>query len=353
MRASQSVPISDWDFSTVKNVLTNELYIGNQYYDKTVDHKKVPKEDWKVYRHKQQIIDRKTFDQAQQYISNKSTSYKRTNSDTRLYLLQGLLKCANCYNPLLHTEPYVWNGFPKLVRSTGKKTYYYQCSTKHSTKKQIRKIECKTIPVPAIPLENHVVDFIGKLLSNPETVFKYQQELQSKRIKIKTKEDRLSIIKDLLNNEDATKERILVMYKDGHRTKQETDSEIKELKEQHNRLIEEMDQIEDELSIFTNTDEYIKAFEVFQERYKDVIKNSKKKENRDYLYGLIHMMIKEIIVFSRPKRDTDSISGPKKEGQMIPYKLKIVLKLPSEMLKDLLVTLPDEEGKFHAELSEW
>ena len=34
------------------------------------------------------------------------------------------------------------------------------------------------------------------------------------------------------------------------------------------------------------------------------------------------MMIQEIIVFSRPKRKSDSISGPKKEGQRFHTNLK-------------------------------
>ena len=91
---------------------------------------------------------------------------------------------------------------------------------------------------------------------------------------------------------------------------------------------------------------------MFQEKYEEAIKDYDDNKNIDYLYGLIHMMIQEIIVFSRPKRKSDSISGPKKEGQMIPYKLKIVLKIPSEMLGDLLFSL-SPESKLQAEKDGW
>ena len=345
-----------WDPSAVRKVLTNELYIGHQYYDKTVNGKKQPKEKWKLFRHSQIIIDKLVFNKAQKYLSISTSRYRREKVDGRLYLLQGLLKCANCYNPTLQKEPYAWNGFPKRVKSTGEKVYYYQCSSKNSNKKQRRLVECKTIPLPAIPLENHVINFLSELLNNPKVVFKYQQELQSKRLDIQIKKDKLKIIKDLLNTYETAKERVLTMFQDGDIGKESKDLKLKELEDQHIRNTKELETIESELSLFSDTSEYFKAFELFQVKFNDAIKDYNEGKDKDYIYSLIHMMIEEIIVFSRPKRKTDSISGPKKEGQMIPYKLKIVLKIPSEMLGDLLLSMSSgdiNDGKFQAEMDKW
>jgi len=140
------------------------------------------------------------------------------------------------------------------------------------------------------------------------------------------------------------------MYRDYSRERKT--KEIEELEAQYGRNLKEKEILESELSIFSNTEEYFKAFELFQEKYEKAIKDYDDNKNIDYLYGLIHMMIQEIIVFSRPKRKSDSISGPKKEGQMIPYKLKIVLKIPSEMLGDLLFSL-SPESKLQAEKDGW
>ncbi|MEN6378549.1 MAG: recombinase family protein [Methanofastidiosum sp.] len=345
-----------WDPTAIRNILTNELYIGTQYYDKTVDGKKVSKDKWKIYYHNQAIIDKDVFRKAQQYLSINTKRYKREKIDGRLYLLQGLLKCANCYNPTTNKDPYSWNGFPKRVKSTGEKVYYYQCSSKNSNKKERRLVECNTIPLPAIPLENHVINFLGQLLDNPKIVFKYQQELQSKKLDIQIKKNKLEMIKHLINTSEVAKERVLTMYQDGNIDKPTKDTKLKELNDQYCRNIKEMEEIESELSIFSNTKEYIKTFELFQIKYREALKDYHDGMDKEYLYSLIHMMIEEIIVFSRPKRKTDSISGPKKEGQMIPYKLKIVLKIPSEMLGDLLLSISSkdsDEDKFQAEIDEW
>lgn len=341
-----------WDPSAVRNILTNELYIGTQYYNKTVEGKKVPKEKWGVYYHDQDFIDKELFKKAQEYISANTTRYKRVQKESRLYLLQGLLKCANCYNPTIHTEPYAWNGFPKRVKSTGEKVYYYQCSSKNSNKKERRNIDCKTIPLPALPLEKHVIEFVRELLNNPKVVFKYQQSLQSKKADIRAKKDRLKIVKQLLNTTESAKRRVEIMFRDGDYTRERKIKELDDLDAQYVRNLKEKGILESELSIFSNTEEYFKAFELFQEKYEEAMEDYLYNNNVDYLYGLIHMMIHEIIVFSRPKRKSDSISGPKKEGQMIPYKLKIVLKIPSEMLGDLLFSL-SPESKLQAEKDGW
>ena len=153
-----------------------------------------------------------------------------------------------------------------------------------------------------------------------------------------------------MNTTESAKRRVEIMYRDYSRERKT--KEIEELEAQYGRNLKEKEILESELSIFSNTEEYFKAFELFQEKYEKAIKDYDDNKNIDYLYGLIHMMIQEIIVFSRPKRKSDSISGPKKEGQMIPYKLKIVLKIPSEMLGDLLFSL-SPESKLQAEKDGW
>jgi hypothetical protein len=166
------------------------------------------------------------------------------------------------------------------------------------------------------------------------------------------KKAQLKNVKTLLNTVEPTRKRILQSFEDGDYDRKTKNDKLKDLDKQKIALEKEKEILESELSVFTHTKEYFQAFEIFKEKYTKEIKKYTKDDDVDYFYGLAHMMIEEIIIFSRPKRKTDSVSGPKKKGQMIPYKLKIVLKIPSEMLGDLLYSL-SPEAKLQAEKDGW
>ncbi len=93
-----------WDPNTVKDILTNEMYIGNMVQGKTtrlsLKSKKVtyiPKEDWIVVENTHEaIIDRDTFYIVQDIL--KKNSHKQENSKD--YLLKGLLICKECGHTL-------------------------------------------------------------------------------------------------------------------------------------------------------------------------------------------------------------------------------------------------------------
>jgi hypothetical protein len=263
--------------------------------------KPLPKEQWQVYLHTQDFIDIGAFNKAQQYLKSKRNKYYAQQTDNRTYLLQGLLKCANCYNPTINPEPYSWHGSPHIVKSTGKKAYYYGCSSKNVRKKNSRSVECHTIPLPAKPLEKNVIEFIKTLLDNPSVVFKYQQKLQSKKNDIRVKRSRCNTVKNLINKHNVTKEHILNLYKDGHYNSKRRDEELSKEENSLLRFKRELTNLESELSLYTNTEEYYKVFEAFREDYDQAIDVYKDTANTDQLYNLIHMMIEEIIIFSRPK----------------------------------------------------
>lgn len=341
-----------WETSMITTILKNELYIGIQYYNRTQGKKKLPKEEWGVHYHNQIIIDKELFNRTQQLLKHREVKVRK--GDSRIYLLQGLLKCANCFNPLEDEEPYLWHGAPHNVKSTGKKAYYYLCSSKHPEKKRKRAVDCKALPLPALKLEQYIKDFVIELIDKPEVIFKYQQKLQSQDIDIKEKKKNLKNVNKLLNNTENTRENILNMFQEGDITLEQKRKRIKEVEEQNTRLLKEKELLEAELSIFTHEDEYLKVLSLFSKKYKKVI-NQQKTENSQDIFDLIHMVIDEIIVFSRPKKKTDIVTGRPSKGQMIPYKLKIVLKVPAEMVRDLLSSLIEsrqKKAKFHAEKSQ-
>lgn len=340
-----------WYPQAVKRILEDELYIGKQYYNKSKDGEKLPKEEWDYCWHDQRIIDDETFRKTQTLL-NRTGRRAEESKQHRIYLLQGLLKCANCFDPEKHEEPYTWHGIPQKVRSTGEMAYYYECSCKNTSKKRVRNTVCHTISLPAIPLEEHVINFLHDLIKDPKPIFDYQQKLQSSANKIKYKKKNLKEILKLINSYKASRRRVIELYTNGDIKKKEKDERLEKLENDQKRYLKEKEELESDLDIYTKSDEYIKVFEIFEEKYEDVLEDLKEDSTDEELYSLIHMMIDEIIIFSRPKRKTDSVSGPKKEGQMIPYKLKISLKIPSEMLKDLLFSLAPEE-KLQAKKHGW
>ena len=341
-----------WYPEVVGRILRDEVYIGNQYYNKTKNGKKVPKKDWEVYCHKQTIIDPNLFYKTQEYRSKRNSTRQYTKKGQRKYLLQGLLKCANCFDPTRHTEPYGWNGLPHKVKSTGEKAYYYECSCKNSSKSDVRKTVCHAIGLPAIPLEQHVLNLVYELIKDPAPIFAHQQELASNKNDVVRKQKKLSSVVDLINTGASAKLRVIELYQNGDINKKEKDARIQELNTKHKQYLKEKKSLENDLSIFTNTEEYIRVLEIFKEKYESSLEQLAQEGSDEELSSLIHMIVDEIIIFSRPKRKTDSVSGPKKEGQMIPYKLKVSLKIPSKMLSDLLFSLAPEE-KLQAEKRGW
>lgn len=89
-----------WTNATVKNILTNETYIGNSIHNKqhsiSYKNKKMirnPKEEWvRVENTHEAIISPELFEQVQQQVASRHRSTK----DNRIQIFSGLLKCGGC-----------------------------------------------------------------------------------------------------------------------------------------------------------------------------------------------------------------------------------------------------------------
>lgn len=89
-----------WSEDTIKDILTNEMYLGHMIQGKTtrLNHKSkkiiyLPRESWiKVENTHEPIIDEITFQEVQLLLKGN----KNRNSKSHDYLLKGLLKCREC-----------------------------------------------------------------------------------------------------------------------------------------------------------------------------------------------------------------------------------------------------------------
>ena len=117
--------IYTWTPSTIRNILNNEVYIGNTVQGKrrTKSYKvhkveAVPKEEWvRVENTHKPIIDKETFEKAQE-ISKRDT--KVSQKTKKLSVWAGFLRCNDCKRAMNKKSS---------TNKSGNKYEYYICST--------------------------------------------------------------------------------------------------------------------------------------------------------------------------------------------------------------------------------
>ena len=336
-----------WTTQSIRNILSDEVYLGKHYYNKMLNHVRVPKEKWQLasYQHPP-IIEVVIFDKAQLKLkasANKS-ALSRKREGERKYPLSALIKCGYCSKRIdkLNT----WSGVSKKAKKKdGKYSYYYICGHKHSGEYTYT---CPTIPIPAIQLENYVIAFVVALLKNPKAVYDYQIGLKSSRQRVKLlKQKRITLAKGL-QDIPQRKENLSRQEENSLITYPELTARLAEIDVEERKWQKEYREIDDVIGKFTLDQGYIDSFEKYSKKYSEILKNVV--SNSDELYSLLHGLIEEIVVHTRPFNPKfDVVTGRKKkdqsEPQQIPNEIEIVLKLPKAILGELVdQTLLD--GKF-------
>ncbi len=228
-----------WTPSTIRNILKNEVYIGNTVQGKRKAksykiHKieNVPEEEWvRVENTHEPIIEKELFCKAQE-LSNKDTRVeKRTN---KLSVFAGILKCNECKRAMNKKSS---------TNKSGKTYEYYICST---YRKKSNKL-CTKHTIKVDNLEKAVLYAINyhieKLINPEEIVKKVENEIKNKPIlkndfeniiiKKKNEMNRISSFKKSLyedwKNEYITREEYL-------QYKQEYENDLKKIENNLNNL---------------------------------------------------------------------------------------------------------------------
>ncbi len=332
-------PANFWRQERIRKILSNEVYTGIYLHSKVKKGKLLPKEKWQEspYRH-DGIITRHIYELAQTVLEQYSDRKILTNKKGQdyLYLLSSLLKCDHCRNlglDLKH-EMMGWTGVQKEIgKGSGVFTHSYQCNRKNIKKNTII---CPVVPIPADSLEDYIVNFIERLLSNPKQVFDYQRQLRSNKLgeeHIKRLEDSKNSYVELINGLPARDGRL----REQHELQMIDTEMLKTMREglgkKKTEYEKRIDEIDAQLSRAVLSKGYEESLEQFAKKYYDTLESIH--EDRTKLYELIHSLIFQIIVHSRPKTENDVIAGRKKEGQMIPDRIDIYLNLPQNLLREL------------------
>ena len=227
-----------WTPSTIRNILNNEVYIGNTVQGKrrTKSYKvhkveTVPKDEWiRVENTHEPIIDKETFEKAQE-ISKRDTKVSQKTKELSIWA--GFLRCNDC-NRAMNKK--------SSTNKSGSKYEYYICSTyrkksnKLCTKHTIKVENLEKIVLKAINLHIDLLINIEEIVNQIKESSIQDIKNQNDEKMIKSKQNEISKISNFKRrlyedwkNEDITREEYLEY-------KQKYENDIEKLKQNIKRL---------------------------------------------------------------------------------------------------------------------
>lgn len=232
--------------SMIRKILGNEAYIGNWYYGKTSPcvakyhirrerkHKLTgrrinPKSEWKLIKIPA-IIDKKTFDRAQQILKKR---YRRRERESKFPILcKGLIRCVDC---------------GRLYGAKKHRNYrIYRCP--QAFRLDFNQPPCHSRSMMCHKLDAIVWDYISNLIQDKERVKANIRLLREKREKDRISNQR--VYDTLLSEKKELKRKIsklLELYSDNEFSKEDLKVKIEEVKEKEVALDSQIANIKEKL----------------------------------------------------------------------------------------------------------
>lgn len=328
-----------WRAHQVREILSNEMYIGVHYYHKYNGTTKLPKSEWKQSEYSYpRVIEKVIFQMAQkrlEKLKTTSTNVAREKKEQHIYLLSGLLKCEDCLTSGRSDTMPSWIGESRRVTTLEGETisYIYKCGRRNPKKFSHT---CTTIPLPGDQVEEIVMEQVRLLLNNPEPVIKYQNKLKADMLEKKHLLEKQSRLLDLIEGTPERKKRLQEQHLAGViPTVTALKAQMLEEDQKVESWQKEVTEIEIKIGKITLSKQYADTFTYFQQRYQDSLTDLKK--NPRFTHDLLVSLVEKVVVRSRPVEKTDIIAGKKKQEQVLPYKLDIHFRLPKDMLQELFL----------------
>jgi len=318
-----------WGAGTVRRLLAEEIYMGRIYGNKYQKGKVLDKSERVLSRTAAPVIvDAVLFDKAQRILSQ-SKHQKKYTKDGHIYLLSTLLKCDCCYDQNIDEVRVGWHG-ERRDMGGGKKQYYYKCGRKNRSKTTT---VCSSLPLPAEEIEDYVVAYSKKLLKNPIAVFEYQKKLKSRLKTIEHLRKQDSQLLGLIEAVPRIRSRLLVQHAEGLLATPALKIQLKKQDEDLLRYQRTRDAVQIQMAQHSISKEYIDTLDLFSGKYNDFLRDDF--TDRATLSLFLHQLIEEIVVYTRPLKGTDIVAGPRKDGQQMPYRIHIKLKLPQDIFAEI------------------
>jgi len=225
-----------WTAETIKDILSNPMYIGNmtQRRNEKISYKlkkfrKIPKKDWVIVENTHEpIIDKETFQTVQELLEQKA--YGKTQHKTE-HLLGGLLVCGDCGMPITFRRDNK-KATKDFITLCSNYSRFSKCTRHQVLEEELNDLTIKDLKATAreILKNKSKSKFIEKI---QKPTFKIDNTI-TKIIneKEKRKNEIVALRKSLYEDwkkETITKEDFYAMYEDYNKEKEQLNNEIEKL----------------------------------------------------------------------------------------------------------------------------
>ncbi|EJQ03957.1 recombinase family protein [Bacillus paranthracis] len=269
----------EWNASSIRRILTSEIYIGKYTYNKRKTQKIKgekteagnpkktytirEKEDW-ITIDVPRIVDETLFKLAQKQRNNNT---KNSGNTKNQYLLKGLIKCQ-CGRTW---EGTFYSGRKDKITGEQQKYFIYRCPNRNPKSYGPKIKKCKTPSIKIEELEEYIWKLVVEVFSRPDSYYVYMEEGQTEFISQYEKEVsiRLNKVKEI----EKKKDKIKMLFLEDLISEQEMKSDFKKTNEQINQLKEELKTFEDKLNLENKKENTKKRMDQIIESIQNVLKD--------------------------------------------------------------------------------
>jgi len=288
-----------WADSTIHRILTNEAYTGTGYYNRRqsveVDNGRRYRRSLKAGRRLRDrsewipikfppLVDEQKFKLVQEMLKKRFKPYGKSK---RLYLLSGLVKCANC-------------GYSFAGDSYGRGRYY-RCNNRH--RRYPLPKTCNAKYIKAELLENAVWNAIVNAISNPAILISHVSALTKKISEDgeSLKKEREGLVKEK-NELIQKKDKLIELYTEGSISKEQFLKKMKDYDQRESFLDEKIKEVELKINQREKIPLIIEKVKFFCDLMKKRLSSLQQEQKQQFLRYIV-----EKIIFDSNKREAKII----------------------------------------------
>ncbi len=260
-----------WSQNTVRVVLNNELYIGEQVMHKSVsgditrrERKKIPRDEQiRVHKEELRIIDDETWNKKEMIKKERSQNLRKHKGHSTKHIFSTLIYCANCKSVYFRTKV---NEFHKIDGTTSGGNYEWVCMGRNHHGKEYCNGNRYVID------EEKMKAFLKKQLEQKQNK---DEEYLLEIYKNKKMEDLNNIdIKELQKEEKDLTRQMNELRAEKVKYGMDEDIYSEQFQLLHNKILDLKKQLKD----YDNIQKDIKMAEIKYKEYKETLKNILKKK---------------------------------------------------------------------------
>lgn len=280
-----------WTYATVYRILTNPAYTGKTFYNRRRRPNRGtatlrPEAEW-ISLSVPRIVNDEDFEAVQRRLQRQRSVH--ASKGARLYLLRGLVRCGVCGSTM--------RGSPQDGRP------FYRCAHTWAIPGKSR---CHAKSVDAGALEGLVWEQVRQVLDNPEAVL---AEARRQRESLFSQRDehaaRLSYVRASLANIPGERQRLQMLFAEGHASLEDTRANQERLDKKRTSLDEERVSLESRLSEGQATKDQEAEMQAAVARARRRLTKLSASE----MFGILHAFIQRVVVQSDGKTEIQGFAA--------------------------------------------